>query len=402
MKAQDMNEHLSPDERRIRDARGDGFHHPYTHAELKAQATSLGITVDDMKQRLILTVRDSGQMYGCYNGNYKPLSNTFSEAQFFNDFAPYIPTLVSPPEPRKDGSPGLTSFKNILKDYSATINSVNYSYDLEKPRLDLLKGNLVIPAGLPSRYDDINAVYNPNVHRWLTLLVDQEGIDWATLALDRKTMLPGLCLCGPAGTGKTVFAQALQEFWGISVSDGDATDTFNSQLLKSPLIYMDEGATTHAGGNATQTFNKLKSLITQKTARINTKGKQHVMLDGFLRMLITLNNAAGLFGGMKNKNQYDVDAIVRRLQFRQVRMEAQACLQKLFTDHGDETISVIIPGHIKWLNEHCREEARARVAKWDLMNNPELRRAIQQTDNTVTVMAGLQVKAIMDGLDNFV
>ena len=115
---------------------------------------------------------------------------------------------------------------------------------------------------------------------------------WFASIFQRPTEKTGnaIVLKGAQGAGKTivgkVMGQLLGEHYTLVSDPRYVTGRFNSHLIKSLLLQLDEATW---GGDHVAT-GKLKDLITGEWQLIEFKGKEPVSVRNYLRLLITSNN----------------------------------------------------------------------------------------------------------------
>lgn len=107
--------------------------------------------------------------------------------------------------------------------------------------------------------------------------------------------VPGVCLflySSKRGIGKGLFCEVLQALTGyekyiqIDSMINFLEDKFNSELVGRLICHFDEGSTK---GLTLDQANRLKSMITTKTGRINGKGVDAYVGNNFLRYIISSN-----------------------------------------------------------------------------------------------------------------
>jgi hypothetical protein len=162
------------------------------------------------------------------------------------------------------------------------------------------------------KWAPIEPTYHEDVDRWLRILggpsYDNLAQWIASLpALDRPA--PILYMHAWKNTGKTLLATGLARLWGHSPGDfSEAISAFNGEQEKTPLLFADEGLP------AKLDFQRLRSMVTEHSRRINEKFRPKYTLYGCARIFIAANNDDVLrYQRTGTLTGADVDAIADRL-----------------------------------------------------------------------------------------
>ena len=139
----------------------------------------------------------------------------------------------------------------------------------------------------------IEPLHDEAVATWLGLLAGRDTdvlLDWLATAprLDRPTS--ALYLEGPPGAGKGMLVASLAALWDTSpVAWREAIGTFNVGLLRSPVVFLDEGS--RVGRTESGRF---RSLTGERMHRVEEKHQSPVTLHGCPRVVIAANGPGAI------------------------------------------------------------------------------------------------------------
>jgi hypothetical protein len=110
---------------------------------------------------------------------------------------------------------------------------------------------------------------------------------WMSQFCDTSRALAGLVLLGPSGIGKSAFAAGMSKMFGTNpaCSMRNYLSNFNSEVLANPLIFADESIPQVNGRIPS---DALRTLISASSHEINRKNRSIVTLDGFARVIMSL------------------------------------------------------------------------------------------------------------------
>lgn len=170
--------------------------------------------------------------------------------------------------------------------------------------------------------------HDPEVQGWLDLLLPREDrdrvLDWLATAGQLNRPTSALYLQGDPGLGKGMLAAALAGIWGaVPASFAKVVGRFNDDLLRSPVVFLDEGMATDRDASA-----RFRSLVAESSHPVETKGQPVTTLLGCPRVIVAANdgNAIQLTGAHGTEA---LEAIAARILHVRVRAEARRYLDAL-------------------------------------------------------------------------
>jgi len=138
---------------------------------------------------------------------------------------------------------------------------------------------------------------------------EQESMGWeylATLYQNPLQILPILCLVSEEnGTGKTTFANALENLFGQNVGfygQQDLSSQFNTWMSSLVAVFEEINETE-------TTLNKLKAASTARSVTINAKYQQPYTFNPFVKIILLSNNEKTFIRANRN----DIRFWVRKL-----------------------------------------------------------------------------------------
>jgi hypothetical protein len=259
----------------------------------------------------------------------------------------------------RDHKGNFRTMKSLVIDYGAQVQDVITAHGTKKPVLDTERFRLQLPGVVAM---DVRPEYDEQVATWLELMGgdDHEALlDWlATLTqLDKPTC--ALYLQGDPGAGKGLFAACVSSVFGAGfVTFTEAVTKFNDGLRKSPVVFLDEKATSRDNVDISAAF---RSLVAETEHRVEAKGQPVGTLRGACRVIIAANNADAL--PMKGQHsEADIAAVASRIRW-------------IGCDPGASEYLVEIGGRpvtSKWVGPEGAPGSFARHVRW-----LELNRAVE-------------------------
>lgn len=160
------------------------------------------------------------------------------------------------------------------------------------------------PAPPPVEHDD--------VLEWLRVLTGKQFetmLDWLATVPVLSAPTAAIVLLGKSSIGKGMFAFGVARYFGVSIADYDDVfkERFNDALLRSPVVFLDEG-TKNRGGS-----NQFRKLLGNRTHAIEAKGHPTATLIGCPRLIVAANNPDPLGLSRENLTDGDEEALGRRL-----------------------------------------------------------------------------------------
>lgn len=249
-------------------------------------------------------------------------------------------------------------------------------------------------------------VFHEDVAEYLDLIVSSSPdgqllLEWLATAHRLEYATTALLLHGASGSGKNMIAEALAQCFGGKTDFKKAMDKFNSGMLSSALIHLDEGQDEENSSHLNGVANRFREIIGGETISVEQKGVDPVEVRGNYRMIITANNAKPL--PVKNTRSLDdFRAIASRVIHIWMPEAAREYLLKLggrgYTDDwvrrelGQRTVPGKLAEHISWLQHNLevpdykdRFLVPAKIGDWHIQN------LLQGTLRDILVAAGTGV-----------
>lgn len=215
-----------------------------------------------------------------------------------------------------------------------------------------------------ARYKDKNTGKTHEFVNW------ELGLDYVQLLYQSPSQkLPILCLVSKENsTGKSTFGNFLREFLGANtaiVGNADIVSDFNAHWVTKSVCVVDE-----AKIDKQQVVEKLKMLSTAKKVMMNAKGKGHVELDCFLKIIFITNNEDNFITATEDDQRYWV------MKVPVLKVDDPDVLDKIVAE---------IPAFMSFLNERkLSTEKRSRM--WfaaELLKTDALRKVIAYSEPTI-------------------
>ena len=245
---------------------------------------------------------------------------------------------------------------DLVIDYGRQVTEVIVAHGTTRPRLNEAGFSLQLP-GVSAI--DVEARYDPEIHAWLKYLAgdDVDGLlDWLATVTQLDWPSCAVYLQGDTGVGKGLFAACVSSIFGDTFcSFKEAVSRFNDGLMKSPIVFLDEGVPDIPElKDVTAAF---RSLVGETTHRLEPKGQGLLTLRGATRVIIAANNGLALpvFG---QHTAEDIAAVTSRIRWFGCDPKAADFLEKL----GGKTVTNTwvgktgAPGyfaqHAQWIQEN--------------------------------------------------
>lgn len=249
------------------------------------------------------------------------------------------------------------------------IGSVVYDYMQEEVNYDRLNRAIILPGG--QRRKGLTAKHSKSVEKWLALLAGDK-IDalnsWLALFLSLDRSLCALYLQGPSGVGKNMLASGIAKLFNSAACKYKVIgERFQVKLIDTPFLYADETAEL-SYLNSSKATSLFREALGENERPLEPKGKAHVDLRGYIRVMIGTNTADALHI-REDLSADDVKAIQDRVGYIKVRTnEAEKYLLSLTQEQRKKMVDYKIAEHVLWLKENFEvpEELRTRrFAAWD-------------------------------------
>lgn len=333
----------------IRQAFGTDRTAPYSLEECEAIRQSLNVPPDAMPHAWILQ----------HETDYYFVGPNAELVHCSREAFPNVARVVLAPAPvnlhvvDKSGIRSLTRTE-LLEKYSTPLRSVARSLVESKPRIDLVRRALTLPA---CRKRSLAPTFDPQIDEWLKALAGVNYtrlLAWLSFVPDLSRPLTGLVLTGPKSVGKSMLARGLSRLWTTTGPSTliDALGGFNATLERCPFVHADESEIpTDFSGN--ERTGALRELIQSTSRQVNEKYRRAVTLEGAIRLQISANNEDVLALNAHLTKQ-DVDAVAER--FTHIRCSADAAVYLADLGGWDACEPWIegdsLPKHVLWLYEH--------------------------------------------------
>lgn len=270
----------------------------------------------------------------------------------------HFETLTRPGLPFEADYTGLP-LRTILARYGRGVDAVTYVSGRRGISYDAVENRVVEGVHHLAR---VSPVYHAEVDTWLRLLggTDPEALlDWlACVTYTHDQPICALYLRGAPGGGKTLLARGVASLWSSAPVDYNvvANQSFNAELLYSPLLLADEGVVVDRN-NAERASLTFRNLISGQGIGVNAKYKDVTPMVAALRVMVCANNADGL-PFRESLGRDGVDAITQRVMYLSSGDEPREFLESL---GGRQAIKGWAPEdctpgkiaeHLTWLREN--------------------------------------------------
>lgn len=205
----------------------------------------------------------------------------------------------------EDGQERTKSRAAILQSYASIARSVVHDMTAPRGGWDAKTDTITFAAAVPV----VDPIYHEDVAKWLATL-DSHLTDAISVVPKHDRMLQAIVLIGPASAGKTLIANGIGHIYGSAPISGDvASAQFNSDMIRQPIIFMDERPSKAYKEEGTTLIRRFQ---TEYSRRLDEKFRARVRLDGFPRLIIAANNMDVLKTN-EDMSQDDRDAFSERL-----------------------------------------------------------------------------------------
>lgn len=197
--------------------------------------------------------------------------------------------------------------------------------------------------------EDLSPRYDEDIAQWLYLLLDgnERALDWLACLPDLRRSVCALYINGEPSVGKGLLTLGLARLWtkeSVTVPYASMLGTFNSELLRSPLIIADEAVPQDAfAQNDSSLFRRL---VGNPVGRLRDLYKSPGTLAGHARVLITANNSDAL----KIREELDADDIAAlqvRVGYVRARDEAAEFLRDYAHRKGHASVAPAVDDWIE-------------------------------------------------------
>lgn len=290
-------------------SRGQRAREPYTADEFAAMAGEDGVTVDELRRRLLVAV-DGGVFIRFGDGYRGPYSRAeaVDVARDALAAASSVGVALSEVGPR---GRRLLTLSEVLDRYGSSADKIRYDLTATRTRLDAVEREVVI-APCPLR--PLEPFFDEQIDRWLRALFGaryDHCAAWLATVTELDQPTSALVLLGPTGVGKSLLAYGLARLWSRGPSPlGRALERFNDAILQCPVLLADEDLPRDVRG-ADQS-EKLRELIGAHSHVVERKYRSPANAHGAVRVVIALNSTRPLQFG-SDLTRADLEAIAARL-----------------------------------------------------------------------------------------
>jgi len=316
---------------------------------------------DELRHRLILCANKSMWVWRVQDHTWCGPTNegaTQAHARAVLPLVPGVDTWVRGAR----GGPRLKVLPELMYDYGEVIDRVSYTLRSERATYDVPTRSLNLAA---AQRRNLTPAFHPFVAEWLEAVGGQHTdhlLDWLACIFQHDRAAQILFLNGSPGIGKGLLTRGLSRLWNV---DG-ATDyvrissSFNDDLLRCPLVSLDEG-NWEAGAKNPTVFLRRLSAAAQHS--INRKFQDPVDLSGYVRILMTMNNANLFTLDERALTTDDRDAIVERFMEIVPLPKARQLLDSIpFEERDALATEDHIARHVLWLRENRAVDSSGRYA----------------------------------------
>ena len=185
----------------------------------------------------------------------------------------------------------------------------------------------------PAPWRFTESKFDKEIDTWLRILGGEENYDLLCDWLAGVTKLDRPCaalyLDGPPGCGKSLFAHGAASLWSTRAPLYEQISrTFNSDLMKCPVILVDEG---FVGTDVKNPTMLMRRLVAQDSHSVNVKFGPQLRLENHLRFVIAANNDTVLLTGKEERlSENDSRAMAERIAY----VEIPETATEFFVEHN--------------------------------------------------------------------
>lgn len=192
--------------------------------------------------------------------------------------------------PTAEGSMRKKRVEEVLSQHTTIADELIADMSLQNSYYDE-KTRTFYEATCPIR--PLEPTYDAGVDAWLRAFGGRHAdklLDWVATVTKLEHYTCAVCLLGPPGSGKTLFANGLANLWPARKPTELARvlDNWNEDIAKCPLLFADEGIPTNYKGKKTSI--ELRQLTGSSTRTLTRKFQSNANLEGAIRLVIAANN----------------------------------------------------------------------------------------------------------------
>jgi hypothetical protein len=227
------------------------------------------------------------------------------------------------------------SAEDILAEHATPIVSVRCSVRERAASIDGPEGERTLRVPIHRLNPRLRPAFSADVDEWLRELFGSQyeaGLDWLAHSLEVRRPICALNLYGTPSAGKGMLCQGVSEcFDRESPNDGRAMDRFNTGLLRSPVIWCDEGVPMIRGLGST-TDQVFRTLVAGGTIQIEGKMRDVIVADMYPRVIFASNDRDIVKGIVGNRDLTDDD--VRAIEQRLLSIHVGPASRRLLESKG--------------------------------------------------------------------
>jgi len=340
---------------------------PYTDEELTGIAATQRCTVMELLKRLIIFLFPSIYVLGGAHGRYlPPINERNALASLERDLRPFIEAGIVNLWFEKVNKKGEVTrrrktVQELISDYGAVARHGVMEMGLDASRYDA-QTHTFIESACRMR-TDIPARFHRLIDAWLRAyagLKFEKLMDW--LASIHLVRFPTCALVsiGAPGGGKDLLVAGVVKLWGQrakAIAFDDFAASWNGRVLECPVVASHESIRVR---DASKAFRRA---VADGSFDVKRKFKDDMVLHGAVRVMLTANDEADLFGsGNEDFNEEAAAAMERRILMIKVGRAAADYLESI---GGRATTEQWVEGeqlaqHVRWLMENRKPKHGSR------------------------------------------
>lgn len=199
---------------------------------------------------------------------------------------------------------------------------------------------------------DLKPHYNERINQWLNLLGGERAEslkDWLSLYSDLGRLLSTLVIIGEPNTGKTLLAMGLARRFGSQApaSQGALTGKFQEELIRCPLVYIDEEITENQFDRSF--LSAIRSELSKRERSVNRKYLPPLQMMGAIRCLISANHLP--FRAQNSSTGQDLKAIAERFHWVRASKAVAEFLAEIPAEEKQRWRTEGIAEHVMYLEK---------------------------------------------------
>lgn len=257
----------------------------------------------------------------------------------------------------------LRTIRDMRADFGRELSLVQGSLALERTVYNEQENSLTL-AHTPLCIREPK--FSPDIDTYLKIVAGVECgrlLDYLTMYPDLNRLLPALVLLGPKDHGKTFLARCLASVWSRSNNPQPTTlknllSTHPDGLLKSPVVLADEYIPRDF--RQRPRTEEMRELITAKNHEVNQKYGLKLLVEGYCRVVISINDLK-LLAGDDAESRHAQKASIDRFFLLEFPPAAEAFLKSTPYSRLSEWLEGDFAAHIFHLvSERKVEKAQGR------------------------------------------